>query len=175
MMAPWVYKPVATSVAATPTLHGGPFGSPVLPEGQRAHRMQTDYTHVHEPRLSLNNDIVTCSFRVGPCLPVASNARVNESRVDLLAVLPAEAHCRKLSRNVILNQDIRLRNKLVQDRKTLWLLEVHSDGPLVAIDRQKVSRFRWQVCRRSVVQLGCRRRTPRPWTTFNIASIRQSK
>jgi hypothetical protein len=30
MMAPWVYKPVAMSVAATPTLAGGRSGSPVL-------------------------------------------------------------------------------------------------------------------------------------------------
>lgn len=47
MIAPCAYSPVETSVTATPTLQGGPFGPPVLRVGMgndmRTSRMSTTH------------------------------------------------------------------------------------------------------------------------------------
>ena len=62
MIAPWAYNPVAISVAATPTLHGGPSGSPVL--GPRrvilypGAEMGKEDSHVHQASFSFDDHII---------------------------------------------------------------------------------------------------------------------
>ena len=86
MIAPWVYKPVAISVTATPTLHGGPSGSPVLHRKRNEMEMRRvkrqggrqmaivqslrTYVHVHKSRLTLNDDVVSRVMTIRPRLSI---------------------------------------------------------------------------------------------------------
>ena len=109
-----------------------------------AYNCRTSNVHVHETSLSFNDDVVAGRFRIWAGLSVACNARVYQSRVDLLAVLPAKPHGRELAGYVVLNEDICLGDELVEDRKPLWLLEVHCYGTFVTVHREKVRGFGWQ-------------------------------
>lgn len=87
MIAPWAYKPVAMSVAATPTLHGGPFGSPVLGIAVRygifyRHGNEKQCSHVHQTSFSLNDYIIAsgCLIRTRLSIACDKKTRIAEHR-----------------------------------------------------------------------------------------------
>jgi hypothetical protein len=142
MIAPCAYRPVAMSVVATPTLHGGPSGSPVLSYCQCTMLAEVaGDAHMHEACLGLDDHVIARCLGVGARLSVTRHTGIDESWVDAVTVVPAEAHRCELAGDVILDEDVRVRDELLHDAQALGLFKVDGDGPLVAVHSEEVRRF----------------------------------
>lgn len=114
---------------------------------------------MHKPCLPFDNHIVSCGLSIGsrltiPCadhvskrvLPksskyvagITSDRSIDESGIDLLAVLVPEAHRSELPRDEILNQYVRAFHKLSDNLQSFGCLKVHRDGPLISIHSEEV-------------------------------------
>ena len=116
-------------MTATPALHGGPLGSPVLQYDvtrKISLALCRDDIHMHKPRLALDDHIIPRSFRVRSCLPIARDTRVYKTWVDLAAVLPSKSHLGQFTGNIILYQNIRRLDELVQNLEAFGIFKVDS-------------------------------------------------
>jgi hypothetical protein len=90
------------------------------------------------------------------------DGRIDQSFVDLLAVLPTQAQACKLSRHEVFNQYVRSFDQLPNDLEALRGLEVDSNRTLVPVDSEEISRLGRKVgrCSWSIVRKRRRRRMP---------------
>ncbi len=78
---------------------------------------------MHEPHLRFHHDVVACSFPIGPCLPVAGDAGVDEAGIESADRLVVHAIFLKGVGEVILDKHIAVHDESVQDVDARGLLE----------------------------------------------------
>ena len=96
---------------------------------------------MHEPRLALDDHVVSRGLAERSRLPIACHTRVDETRIDLTAVIPPQAQLCELARDEVLYQHVGLGDEFLYDRKAIGVLEVDRKRPLVAVRAKKIGRF----------------------------------
>lgn len=77
----------------------------------------------HRKNVRFDHDIVSCSTGVRPCLTVSSNTGIHKLWIDFGDALVVHLVLLQGSWKVVLDQDIAVLCKLVQDLNTSWTLE----------------------------------------------------
>lgn len=81
---------------------------------------------VHQPELGLDHDVVARAVRVGPRLAVARDGGVDEARVDGAEGVVVHFILFEGAGEVVLYEDVALRDELVEDLCAGWVLEVEA-------------------------------------------------
>src|SRR5215213_6655640 len=97
-------------------------------------------SYPHDARASLDQEVVTGTFLILSG-PEAGDGAIDEAGIALLEGLIAETELFQCATPHVLDHDIRIRSELLDPLQTFRVLEVHTYGALVAVDRQKVRRL----------------------------------
>ena len=89
---------------------------------------------MHESHFRLDHNIVTCSFPIGTCLPIAGDARIYQAWINLANGLVIHVIFLQSIGKVILDQYIAVFDELVQDLDTRGLLKGETKRLLVPVD-----------------------------------------
>mmetsp|Transcript_29610 Transcript_29610/g.78405 ORF Transcript_29610/g.78405 Transcript_29610/m.78405 type:complete len:388 (+) Transcript_29610:425-1588(+) len=116
-----------------------------LGSGERRVKVRDDDTHqlrspslvrldAREARNPLNHRVVGGTVMIRTCLPETRGRDVHNIWLDQLYILVPQAETVHHARAEVLQEHVRVSQQRFDDRHALWLLEVNSDGFLVAID-----------------------------------------
>src|SRR5262249_6431666 len=87
----------------------------------------------HQPAHALRDLIEAGALVIGAVLAEAGDAAIDDARIDLSHALVVNAELRLDVGTEILDDDVGLGSKAVEDLKTLRILQVQRDRPLVAV------------------------------------------
>ena len=96
---------------------------------------------VHDARLALDDQVVARPARLRPRLAEARDRAVDEPGIQRVDGLPAEAEPRERAGPEVLDQHVRAREELPEDRLPRLRLEVERDALLPAVDAHEVGRL----------------------------------
>ncbi len=87
----------------------------------------------HEPRLGLDHQVVARPLGFGARAVVARHRAIDQIRLDGLELLVAQAQFLGATGLEVLDHHVALRQQAVDDLHAFGRLQIHRDGPLVAV------------------------------------------
>ena len=92
----------------------------------------------HQPGLALDHQVVAGALGLGARSVVARNGAVDQAGLERLELLIAQAQLLGAAGLEVVQHHIALRQQVVDDLQAFGALQIHGDGPLVAVHRAVV-------------------------------------